>query len=391
MGLADTSEMLLGYIEETNWGTTPSTPELTGIRATGESLKGDIKTVVSNEVRGDRQIPDLAVVGGGAGGGFKCELSFGEYDKFLQHALMADPSVVQTITGTDLALTGATITSAALAFVAAKNKVGQWIKIGGSGTSGNNGIYKIVTSTTGTLTLQKTDGTAASFTNDSANAALTYSSSVMLRNGVIKKSMTLEKGFSSVGKYFQYAGMRVSQFSLDLGVKNIITGGFDFMGKGVATTGATIDNAGGYTASQVNGVMNASQNLPQVLEGGSIPSGRSYKSLNFQLNNSLREQDAVGSASLVGIGVGRCNVTGNAEMYFNDTDAFAKFIAGTATSLVWIVKDASGNYYIFTFPNVKFSSASIEGGGADQDVMQKFGWQALRDPVTDCTIQIDKI
>jgi hypothetical protein len=388
MAFSDVSNSTLAYIEESTWGTTPSTPELTQIRKKSENIKSNVSVVVSDEVRSDRQVPDQSQVGGGVSNGFTFELSFAEYDPFIEHGLMSAYSTVETITGTDLALSGASLTSTASAFTASKNKVGQWIKVSGSATSSNNGIYKISSYAAGSLGLTDSAGGTASFTSDSSNASLSYSSSAMLRNGTTKKSMTIEKGFSDITKYFQFTGMRTSDITLELTEQAILQGSVNFVGKGTAIASSSIDNSGGYTASTSNPIMNASGNITSVHESGASFSG-SFKSFTIGINNNLENQTAVGSADLAGVGVGRCEVTGDMSLYLEDTSLFTKFTGNTGTSFAFIVKDSSNNYYIFTIPNAKFTDNDIPTDTGS--VIQSFSYQGFRDTTTDCQIQIDKI
>ncbi len=55
------------------------------------------------------------------------------------------------------------------------------------------------------------------------------------------------------------------------------------------------------------------------------------------------------------------------------------------------VTDADGNAYVFTLPRVRLTRGSIAAGGPDQDVMADFQFQAVRDPATGATIQIDRL
>lgn len=85
----NSSQTELSYIAEDNWGVTPTSPEpvFQAIRMTGESLKIMNESVVSDEIRPDRNVPDTILVGGGASGGIDGELTHGTFDAFLESAL----------------------------------------------------------------------------------------------------------------------------------------------------------------------------------------------------------------------------------------------------------------------------------------------------------------
>lgn len=75
------------YVAEVSWGVTPATPALKLLRMTGESLNANIQTAVSQEIRPDRDIQDIAKIGSDAGGGVDFELSYGSFDDMLEAAM----------------------------------------------------------------------------------------------------------------------------------------------------------------------------------------------------------------------------------------------------------------------------------------------------------------
>lgn len=87
MAFANASETRLAFVTESAFGVTPATPTFQNLRFTGESLNLDRENVVSNEIRPDRNVPDLIQVGGGASGGFDFELSYGTFDTLLESVM----------------------------------------------------------------------------------------------------------------------------------------------------------------------------------------------------------------------------------------------------------------------------------------------------------------
>lgn len=85
----NSSQTELSYVAEDTWGVTPTSPApvFQAIRFTGESLKIMNESVVSDEIRPDRNVPDTILVGGGASGGIDGELTYGTFDAFLESAL----------------------------------------------------------------------------------------------------------------------------------------------------------------------------------------------------------------------------------------------------------------------------------------------------------------
>lgn len=86
--MADTNRVQLGLVEESSLGVTPATPAISALRITNApSLAFEPNTVVSEEIRSDRQISDLILVGAEAGGEVGFELSFETLDIIFGGAL----------------------------------------------------------------------------------------------------------------------------------------------------------------------------------------------------------------------------------------------------------------------------------------------------------------
>jgi hypothetical protein len=83
----NSSQTELSYVAETTWGELPSPAAFQAIRMTGESLKITNESVVSDEIRPDRNVPDTILVGGDASGGIDGELSYGAFDDLIASAL----------------------------------------------------------------------------------------------------------------------------------------------------------------------------------------------------------------------------------------------------------------------------------------------------------------
>lgn len=84
------SRTRLAYVPETAWGVIPATPAFQNFRMTSETLTAEKGTTVSNEIRPDRNVPDLIQVSRMAQGNLEAEMSYGTHDDFLSSALYND-------------------------------------------------------------------------------------------------------------------------------------------------------------------------------------------------------------------------------------------------------------------------------------------------------------
>lgn len=77
----------LAYVPEVTFGTTPSTPTMVSLRHTSCGLVLNKDSFQSEELRSDRQIADLRHGTFQVGGDIGFELSYGEFDTFMEAAL----------------------------------------------------------------------------------------------------------------------------------------------------------------------------------------------------------------------------------------------------------------------------------------------------------------
>lgn len=386
--MADSSRAQLYYLAESAWGVTPAAA-LTQMRFTGESLGFQIQNTTSREVRADRQVADLIQTGAEASGSVELELSYGAHDPLLAAALFSAwgaPVAISVADDIAASASGASFTSTATDFTAAGIAVGQWLRIRGFAASGaaNDGWYRITSLAAGSL------GVSPAPALDEAAAGNTISiTGSLLRNGVTKTSFTLEKQFADVGQMIAFTGMVPSSLAVDIRTGAVITASLGFTGKAAAIDGASV-GTGAPVAASSNPVMNAVGHVGEVRENGVKLPDAALRELSVRLDNGLRGIQAVGSLGNVDVGSGRFTVTGRVSVYFADAGLYAKYLAGTPTSLSFRVTDGAGNGYVVTLPRVKLTRGSIVAGGNDQDVLADFDLQALRDPVTGCTLQIDR-
>jgi hypothetical protein len=155
-------------VRETAFGVTPTSPAMKALRVTSSSLQPNIDTVVSSELRTDRQIPDQTTVAVKAAGDLSVELSFNALDDFieevLQGAWVTKPVITNTGAGTPisaLSTTTATVASGGAVFLA-----GMIVQTSGFALAANNKTA-VVASSTGTTVVFP----ASTFTADASPQA----------------------------------------------------------------------------------------------------------------------------------------------------------------------------------------------------------------------------
>jgi hypothetical protein len=395
-------------VEETTWGEipvsggSPEAPQLNEFRFTSDSLTQTTETTVSEEIRSDRQVSDIVRTAVSAAGDVGIELSYGSHDDLMAGALadnwstLVDEVAVAASFATGspgpgvLTLTPSPIPSPnwLLNVVA-----GQWLQITGSAVSPNNdGYYKVASVDAASGIVRFTTAPVQTEASGSFNIKGQF-----IKNGVTRKSFTIEKLFSDItddsdspesAVIQYYTGMRVGTMNLTIAPGAIINGGFTFEGKQAFSVGQSVGD-GNPVAVSADDVMNAVDNITDILIDGVPDANCIFTSVEFTVDNTLRAQPCIGQLANNGIGLGRSLLTGTIEAYLLDRTFFDKYLNFDTVSLSFRATLAGDNY-VFDFPAVKFISGNTDTGGNDQDVLVSVEFNGKRDPDSDFTVSINR-
>jgi hypothetical protein len=411
MAFASANLTQLRYKTEASFGTTPA-GNGKNIRCTDTSnLTFALTTDTSKEIRSDRQVTDSVLTGASATGSIPFELSYREYDPFMEATLQGTWGVqtkwdgtAGTAWGTDGV--GAAIPTSATISLDVDHHVltaggatsgssiftnlakGQWVRLSGSSIAGQNIIAQVSKTEAPTATELHFEGLPFVGALGDGGAAVKVNT-FRLSNGTTQRSFSIEREHADITQFFLFRGMTAGKMSMSFQSGSIVTGSFDFTGKDSVRDGAT--QMGTPTASLTYGIMNAVAGVGHVYEDGVALTNTSIKSLSLDLDNSLRAQDAIGTLGAVGIGSGTCMVSGSMEVYLADGALYDKFVANENTSLSWSATDTEGNGYVFTLPNVKLKDVKVTGGSQNTDAMLSVSFDGLMDPVLLKTLVIDRV
>lgn len=211
-----------------------------------------------------------------------------------------------------------------------------------------------------------------------------------LKNGTTLRSATFQKIFNdaTAANYLNMRGCRFGGLDLDFQTGQILTGKFSVMGLG-ATIGLSQVAGATSVAAPTKAVLNSVSNIISIKEDG-VTSTSFFNKMTMSLNNNLRAQKAIGSLAAIGIALGKIDLTGTIEAYFENKTMYEKYLNATTFALQLTLEDAEPNELIITLPACKFESGQIVSGGLDQDIMFSGTWRAIMDPVTSCMIQLDR-
>lgn len=392
MTFASANRVGIFAVKETIWGTTPTSPAFQELRYTGESVDDSITTEKSQEIRSDRMVSDLIVTDSSPSGALDIEMSSITFDEFIASALMSSFSAQLAIVGvagdiSTLTGSGAANLTSTTAGKFTNIALGQWIQLRGFGTT-VSGFYQVI-DIISDQALEVFPAPLAATTPAGTAARISGS---MCRNGLVEQSYTLMKQFNDVDDvtYHIFRGMRVGGMSLEMSTGSILTGAINFMGSGAEMTETPISGAT-VVAATTNEVMNCVTNIRNITQDGTaIGSRGSIMSLSMEIDNQHREQKGLGVLGNVGVSAGQLMVNMSATQYFESMSQANKFKNAEAFAFSYQLIDNNGFGYIITLPRCKYETFTANASQLDSDVNAETSFTALRDPVTNCMVQIDR-
>jgi len=396
--MSSSNRVNVAYIKELVFGVTPTvSPELQDIRYTGETLRKDPATVQSQEIRSDRQVPDVIRTGISMSGDLNFEWSYGTYDVLLSSVFQhgAAWTTGSTITASDISAASAdqSFNSTAGAFDATHFAAGRIIKVSGfTGASTTaNGIWRVKTRSSANKIIVQ--GIAALIV-DAAGETVTVVSGAYIRNGITFESYSFEKAYLDVASTFELAnGVGLNTWGITIAPDQIITGSFGMLGRDLVPTAATAGD-GGNTAQSTTSVMNAVDHImgfmlasPSDVAGGN---SQNLVSLDINIGNNLGARLQPGKLGAVSMRSGTCDVTGTISLY-NEGNVLPLVFSNHGQSGFMVpFRDENGNIIVIDVPRVRFKTGGRNAEGINQDVIVELGFTGIRDPGFGWTISMTR-
>jgi hypothetical protein len=216
-----------------------------------------------------------------------------------------------------------------------------------------------------------------------------------ITNGTTKAYFTIERNTpnaAGTNYYTQFQDMEVSGMTMTIAQGAIVSGNFSFLGSTEPVESGTALDAS-YTAAPTFPVYNSLASVSAILIDGS-PAGN-VESVEFTVTNNMREQRAIGNVAPAGVGNGDFVVTGNLSIYFANTTLYNTFLADTSCSLLITLDDGTGatngNQYTIRFPTCKWSNATRNITGNNEDVLVTGEFQALFNGALGGTMGIESL
>lgn len=390
--MADASRHNLYAILELAYGVTPTNPAFKTIRHTELSLGLSKNTQISEELRADRQIADFKHGAKQVGGDLGFELSYGTYDDFFEAVLGGTWATIAAFNDTSFSVDDSdkSFNDANSGFLAAGLKPGDKFTVAGFTSGGNNGTDFIAKSVTAGKVIV-TDPTGGTLVTEASGDSVTITvTSENLTAGTIRRSFSVLRHFTDLGAgnkpYHLFNGVEYNNLSLTVAADAKVTGSFTTLGRDQVPTDENAPAGSTYISPTTSKVMDSFTGT--ITEGGELVAV--VTELTLTLENSMEARFVVGDDKTILPTIGRSNLSGTLNAYFENSELLNKFINEEESSLGLSLLDKDGNALSITLPRIKYNGGQpdISGQGA---IILAMPFQALYDADLDTNVIFTRI
>jgi hypothetical protein len=386
MAISKGTSKVVAYKKESAWGTLAGSTGGKLLRRVTASFNLVKEAYESGEIRTDRQIADYRHGVRSAEGSLNGELSPASYADFMGSIVGRDftTAPASSSASVTIAASGAlyTVTRSAGDFLTDGFKVGQVVRLTGSGLDAANVAKNllIASASATVLTVKVVNGSALEEEGPISSVTVTAvgKTTFVPASGHTDQSYTVEEFYGDIAQSEVYTGMKLNSMAVQLPATGLTTVDFGFAGKDLTQSGTsqyfsspTAQNANGIFAA-VNGVM--------LVDGAPVAL---VTSADFSVERATENATAVGSNSVAEIFTGRIRVTGNMSVYFQDAAFRTYFDDEVPVSIVLTLTTdnaANSEFVTFTMPKVKLGSFTKDDG--ELGIIASASFQALLNDVT---------
>lgn len=212
----------------------------------------------------------------------------------------------------------------------------------------------------------------------------------VLKAGTVRRSMTLLRQFTDQvagdKPYHLFKGCELNTLNLSVVAENIVTGSFGVMGK-------TPDVQGDLTSLGVPTFASDSTTEPFDAFTGTIKEGEVASGiiteLNLSLTNNLESRFVIGEDSTLEHSIGRSNITGSINAYFQNATLLEKFLNETESSIEFTLTDPANNSYTILLPKIKYTGGQPDVSGQGS-IPINLPFQAIYDATEASNIKVTR-
>lgn len=213
----------------------------------------------------------------------------------------------------------------------------------------------------------------------------------VLKNGLLHKTGALEWTFEqgATDSFIRTVGCRWDTLDLRFRAKQSVEADWGIKGLGVPVPTTAIIAGATYVAPTTTPVLNAALNVGGLAITG-ITNAPKIQSLNLNIRNNLYANDVVGQYDTYSHGLGRFEVSGSMNTYFENLDTFNAIVNHSDVAISITCGAASGQKYTFAMPKVKLMDGGPPVPGNGQAVMLEVPFQAYFDGTLGASMSITR-
>lgn len=178
----------------------------------------------------------------------------------------------------------------------------------------------------------------------------------VLKIGSTKRSFAIEQGFLDLAQYRIFNGSVISTMGINVPINELVTVTFGFQGASTTNFSGTSVDATPTPVPDKDGFFH---------EGGTFKEGGAtvgyLSAINFELNNNLTTNYALGVLGAREVTFGSAVITGTVTALFESVAFYNKFVSNTDSELEFTLTTGGGSPETmkFYFPRVKYTTGSI--------------------------------
>ncbi len=366
--MSNAARHALHIVKETVWGTTPATPAFKRFRNTSCTLAVARGSLMSDELRPDRQIADFRLGTHSVAGEIGGELSIDSYDDQLAAVLCGvwAPKATKTAITFSAASGDDSLNDSGNGFVTAGFQVGDVIIVSGFVAAANNHAFLVASVVAGKIVITTLAGGDPGLTTEAAGASVTIvTNESVLKAGVERTSFSVLRHFTDItaageGKpYHLFTGVEFNTLGLSINPTSLVKLTFGVMGREGIAPSNTAPTGATFAAVTTGAAMD--QFSGEILDGND-PLGL-ITEMSVSLDNGLEARPVCGSRFGLRPSEKRSNLTGSATMFFEDSTMYSKFLNEEVVALSIEFPDGAGNSYILELCEIKFTAAPPDVAG----------------------------
>ncbi len=381
MAISEGIRKVVNYKKESTFGELPGATNGKTLRRVTSSFNLNKEVYQSEEIRTDYQVFDSRHGVRSGEGTLNGELSPGSYSEFIAAALARDFTVGVGIIGISLTIAsvtgGYTLTRATGSFLTGGIKVGDTVRLSGSGlnaaNSGKNALVISVTALVLTVIVLNNTVMVPEGPITGVDVTVVGGKTYAPLTGHTSDSFTFEEWYSDITLSQVHTGVKVNTIGLQLPATGLTTIDINYMGQNLKQQGNVryFSNPAGSGNSRIFAAVNGA-----LVVGGQVLG--LVTGLNININRNLSGEAVVGSNIMPEIFDGRIVVDGEFTAFLTGVGFADLFNNETETSLIVSLTTSSlpnADFMTIVLPRIKINSDTRDDG--EKGIVSTHSFQAL--------------